>query len=152
MAPIKRHILLQPISHDHHVGLLVCWKIRTGLSNQVEPARIKKFCNFFYEIHLKNHFIAEEKYIFPVLGNNDYLIKRAMEEHQLLRQLFKDKNGDKENLTLIEKHLEEHIRFEERELFTRIEAVATEDQLRTIGNIKPEDIKSIESWEDEFWV
>lgn len=152
MAPIKRHIALQPISHDHHFGLLVCWKIKAGLNKGVEPERIKKFCNFFYEIHLNNHFIAEENYIFPVLGKNDKLIKRAMKEHHLLRKLFKDKNGDTQNLTLIEKHLEEHIRFEERELFSKVETVATEEHLQTIGNIKSEDIKTLENWKDEFWV
>ena len=152
MSPIKRHIALQPISHDHHFGLLVCWKIKSGLNKGVEPARIKKFCNFFYEKHLHTHFIAEEKYIFPVLGNDDGLIKRAMNEHHLLRKLFEDETGDIQNLTLIEKHLEEHIRFEERELFNKIEALATEEQLQAISNMKSEDIKLIESWKDEFWV
>ncbi|MEO6550231.1 MAG: hemerythrin domain-containing protein [Ferruginibacter sp.] len=152
MAPIKRHIALQPISHDHHFGLLVCWKIKTGLNKSIEPPRIKRFCNFFYEILLNNHFIAEEKYIFPVLGKNDELIKRAIKEHYVLRKLFEDENGDTQNLTLIEKHLEENIRFEERELFSKIEAVATEEQLQTIGNIKSEDIKRLENWNDEFWV
>lgn len=152
MAPIKRHIALQPISHDHHFGLLVCWKLKTGLNKGVEPSRIKKFCNFFYEIHLNNHFIAEEKYIFPVLGNEDELIKQAMKEHHLLRKLFEDKKGNAQNLTLIEKILEQHIRFEERELFYKIEAVATEVQLQRISNIKSEDIKALEKWEDEFWI
>ncbi|CAN5534110.1 hypothetical protein BH11BAC2_BH11BAC2_16580 [soil metagenome] len=152
MAPIKRHIALQPISHDHHFGLLVCWKIKTGLSKAVEPARIKIFCNFFYEIHLNNHFIQEEKYIFPVLGEADELIKRALDEHYLLRQLFEVQGCSIQNLNLVEKHLEEHIRFEERELFYKIEAVATEEQLQRISNIKSEDIKALEQWKDEFWI
>lgn len=152
MTPITRHIALQPISHDHHFGLLVCWKINTGLNKEVELKRIKRFCNFFYETHLNNHFIAEEKYIFPVLGNDDKLIKRAMKEHQFLRQLFEDEDIDIQNLTLIDKHLKEHIRFEERELFSKIEAVASEEQLLKISNIKSEDIKTLESWKDEFWI
>ena len=87
-----------------------------------------------------------------MLGKDDELIKRAMKEHHLLRKLFEDENGDIQNLTLIEKHLEEHIRFEERELFYKIEAVATKVQLQRIGNIKSEDIKTLENWKDEFWV
>ena len=152
MAPIKRHIALQPISHDHHFGLLLCWKIKTGLSKKVDPKRIKRFCNFFYENHLYNHFIAEEKYIFPVLDKEDELIKQAMKEHHLLRKLFENVNGDTDNLTQIAKQLEQHIRFEERELFCKIEAMATEAQFQAIGNIKSEDIKEIESWTDEFWI
>ena len=151
-TPIKRHIALQPISHDHHFGLLVCWKIRAGLSKGIELGRIKKFCNFFYENHLTNHFMAEEKYVFPVLGIDDKLIQQAMKQHHLLRKLFENKNADLQNLTSIEKQLEEHIRFEERELFYKIEAVASEAQLKEISNIKSEDIKLIESWKDVFWI
>ncbi|MEO6549541.1 MAG: hemerythrin domain-containing protein [Ferruginibacter sp.] len=152
MVPIKRHLALQPISHDHHFGLLVCWKIRTGLCKGVQPERIKKFCNFFYANNLKHHFMAEEKYLFPVLDKNDVLIEKAMAAHHLLRDLFEDENGTIENVTLIEKLLQVHIRFEERELFNKIEAVATDEQLNVISKIDSEDVKSLESWKDEFWV
>ena len=53
---------------------------------------------------------------------------------------------------LLEKHLEEHIRFEERELFGKNEAIATEEQFQVMSTVKAEDIKAIESRTDEFWV
>jgi len=34
--PIKRDKVLQPLSHDHHQGLLLCWKIRTGIKKGIE--------------------------------------------------------------------------------------------------------------------
>ncbi|WP_241739476.1 hypothetical protein [Aestuariibaculum marinum] len=39
MKPLKRHKALQPLSREHHYGLLLTWKIRTGfkkISNQNE--------------------------------------------------------------------------------------------------------------------
>lgn len=38
---IKRTKALQPLSRDHHHGLLLCWKIRQGIKLNVEPERIK---------------------------------------------------------------------------------------------------------------
>jgi len=29
--PIKRHVALQPVSREHHYGLLLSWKIRDSL-------------------------------------------------------------------------------------------------------------------------
>ena len=33
--PIKRSEYLKPLSRDHHQGLLLCWKIRTGLKKGI---------------------------------------------------------------------------------------------------------------------
>jgi len=40
-VPIKRSIALQPLSREHHHGLLLCWKIRTGLKKGIDIDRIK---------------------------------------------------------------------------------------------------------------
>lgn len=40
--PIKRHPSLQPLSREHHYGLLLSWKIREGFKREVPPERIKK--------------------------------------------------------------------------------------------------------------
>ena len=73
--PLKRAPELQPLSHDHHHGLQLCWKIRTGFSKQIEPDRIKKYSDWFYKTHLKPHFELEEKYVFPILGAENDLVK-----------------------------------------------------------------------------
>ena len=66
--PLKRVLELQPLSHDHHHGLQLCWKIRTGFSKKIAPDRIKKHTDWFFKTHLKPHFELEEKYVFPILG------------------------------------------------------------------------------------
>lgn len=155
MTPIKRHNALQPISHDHHQALLVSWKIRMGLRKSIEPERIKRFCDFFYKSHLADHFTLEEEYIFPILGDKHELIRKALADHRTLSTLFAHKHADVKTLALIEKELEEHVRFEERILFNEIQKIATEEQLNLVATVHPggkEDIKNIESWEDQFWL
>lgn len=155
MTPIKRHNALQPISHDHHQALLVSWKIRMGLRKSIEPQRIKRFCDFFYKSHLADHFKLEEEYIFPILGVGHELITKALADHHALSELFAQKHADVNTLARIEKELEEHIRFEERVLFSEIQQIATEEQLNLVAAVHPEgreDIENIESWEDAFWL
>tara|TARA_R110002124_G_scaffold70343_1_gene188962 strand:- start:506 stop:970 length:465 start_codon:yes stop_codon:yes gene_type:complete len=149
--PLKRAPELQPLSHDHHHGLLLCWKIRTGLKKEVPLERIKLYTDWFFENHLKPHFELEEKYIFTILGNDNTLIQQALSEHSRLKDLFNATTDLKENLSLIDKELEAHIRFEERVLFADIQKEASAEQL-----VKIEEIHSkspfIENDEGTFWL
>ncbi|MGG7035155.1 MAG: hemerythrin domain-containing protein [Flavobacterium sp.] len=148
--PLKRVPELQPLSHDHHHGLQLCWKIRTGLAKNIEPKRIKKYADWFFETHLKLHFELEEKYIFTILNNEDKLIKQALIEHRLLEKLFEQTSNLTENLRQIEKILETHIRFEERILFGEIQKKATTEQLNKINKIHSGEV-FIENNDDVFW-
>ena len=148
--PIKRHQSLQPISREHHQGLLLSWKIREGLKRNITPERIKTYTDWFWETHLKSHFEFEEAYIFPLLGNEHKLIKRALREHRRLKRLFTAANKVDINLSSKEEELIAHIRFEERILFKDIEKVASEEQLIIIEN-EHSKIKA-KNWEDEFWI
>jgi len=148
--PIKRNKLLQPISREHHQSLLLCWKIRTGFSKGVEAVRIKKYTDWFFENHIQPHFDVEEKYIFPILGNEHELVKKALSDHRRLKRLFENEEEIEKSLSLIEEELESHIRFEERVLFNEIQEIATEEQLKLISEKHTEE-KFQENTEDEFW-
>ncbi|MCB9339025.1 MAG: hemerythrin domain-containing protein [Lewinellaceae bacterium] len=149
--PIKRHTALQPLSREHHHGLLLSWKIRQGLKLNIEPARIKKYTDWFWENHLQQHFEFEEKFIFPILDEGDKMVKRAKKEHGRLRRLFTSpKQPIEVNLSLIEEELVAHIRFEERILFNEIQKIANEKQLALLEKIHQKMPKT-ETWEDEFW-
>lgn len=150
--PIKRHIALQPLSREHHQGLLLSWKIREGLKWGIEPARIKKYTDWFWENHLQQHFEFEEKHLFSILGKDDKMVKRAKKEHGRLRRLFTSPKQPIEiNLSLIEEELVAHIRFEERILFNAIQKIADAQQLALLeSSYQP--LSNSETWEDEFWV
>ncbi|MEK6481756.1 hemerythrin domain-containing protein [Catalinimonas sp. 4WD22] len=148
--PIKRSQAIQPLSREHHHSLLLCWKIRTGIRKNIELDRIKKYANWFFEKHISPHFEIEEKYIYPVLGNENELVKKALAEHRRLTRLFENDEELEKSLSRIEEELEAHIRFEERILFNEVQNIASEEQLNKIARQHSE-TKFQENTEDEFW-
>ena len=148
--PIKRHEALKTLSHEHHHGLLLCWKIRIGIKNNVELSRIKKYTDWFYVNHLIPHFEVEEKYFFPILGKENELIKKAIAEHRRLKRLFENDLDHQKSLSLIEEELDKHIRFEERVLFIEIQNKATQAQLLILEKLHSEK-KFKDNVTDIFW-
>jgi iron-sulfur cluster repair protein YtfE (RIC family) len=148
--PIKRHKAMQPLSREHHQGLLLSWKIRTGISKGVSVDRIKRYLDWYYTAHLVPHFQAEEEYIFPILGNDHELVKKAISQHRRLERLFNNATELKKSVSLIEEELESHIRFEERILFNEIQKIATEEQMKIVSDLHPE-TEFDENTTDLFW-
>lgn len=148
--PLKRHKALQPLSRDHHYGLLLSWKIRSGFSKNIEIYRIKRYADWFFEHHLLPHFDLEEAHIFSLLDDDNVLVKRALSEHRRLKRLFMDESDPTKSLSKIEEELEQHIRFEERILFPEVQKVATEEQLAFIGKIHHHGGFE-DNLDDEFW-
>ena len=154
MPPLERHPLLKPVSREHHDGLLLCWKLRQGLAKGAGPGRMQQYCNSFYHEHLLPHFAIEEEAVFPVLGNDHPLVRRALSEHAELTAMFLWQHHDKMSLAVMEKLLTAHIRFEEREVFQAVQAVASEEQLASIDKVHgamahpPEAVVE----EDVFWM
>jgi iron-sulfur cluster repair protein YtfE (RIC family) len=148
--PQKRHKALQTLSRDHHHGLLLSWKIRSGLSKNIAPQRIGVYVHWFFKTHLLPHFELEEQHIFPILGSNNELITKALDDHDRLKDLFSKTDKDAQTLSNIEKGLEQHIRFEERVLFPEIQKAATEEQLMQIEKIHQQGLFE-DKLDDEFW-
>lgn len=147
---VKRHKALKRLSREHHHGLLLCWKIRTGVKNNIELSRIKTYADWFYQTYLIYHFEIEEKYLFPILGKQNDLIKKAVTEHRRLKRLFGDDLDLQKSLNFIEEELERHIRFEQRVLFNEIEKKASPEQSLSLEQI-PADGKFVDNLTDIFW-
>lgn len=149
--PIKRHEALKALSREHHHGLLLCWKIRQGIKFKTEPIRMKSYTDWFKNEYLYPHFEAEEKYVFPVLGNEDPLIKKALAEHRRLRRLFDQQSDVLKALSLIEEELDKHIRFEERIVFNEVQQIATPGEFKDIEKNHHSIAFSDDAWQDHFW-
>lgn len=150
--PIKRHAALQDLSRDHHQGLLLCFKIRQGLSKQVSAERIMNYCRSFYRHSLADHFCEEEQLLFPALGNEHPLVQKALEQHRNLNRLFTAGDASERLLQQIEQQLKAHIRFEERELFNEIQDKLGEDELAKLGSRLHRATKNeLMKWDDIFW-
>ncbi|MDT0295197.1 hemerythrin domain-containing protein [Mesonia ostreae] len=148
--PIKRHEALQPLSRQHHFGLLFSWKIRKGFAKEVSISRMKAYADWFFEKEIQPHFKLEEEFVFPVLGNDDPLIERALKEHREIKELFEDAEEPSKSLQILEEKLTDHIRFEERTLFNRIQEVASKSEIEKIDEIHLQ-ISTREEYTDAFW-
>lgn len=150
LKPLKRHEALKPLSREHHHGLLLSWKIRSGFGKNIAIERIKKYADWFYKTHLIPHFELEETEIFTLLYPDHEMVQKALEDHKRIHYLFTKESDEETALIAIEKELNDHIRFEERVLFPEIEKVATEEQLLHIEKIhQPEAF--LDNVDDEFW-
>ena len=152
MIPQKRHVSLQPLSREHHQALLLCWKFRQGFAKGVEPERMMKYAGWFWTTYLAPHFKAEEDVFFPILAKDHPGIIKALKQHKDLKAMFHSKDSDVAyTLRQIAFELEQHIRFEERELFNDIQEKASPVQLESLTKLHTEE-KFEENIEDMFWV
>ncbi|MDO4997280.1 MAG: hemerythrin domain-containing protein [Neisseria sp.] len=120
---MKRHILLQPLSQDHHHTLALCVRVlRAPECNhqaEIEP----------HLIDLEQHFQQEEQQFAPLwqyLPDDCLPLKQRFEqEHAQLRALFAAAQFDDENWNkTFATSVRDHARFEERELFPALEKYA----------------------------
>lgn len=152
MFPQKRHASLQPLSREHHQALLLCWKFRQGFNKGVEPERMMKYASWFWATYLAPHFKAEEEVFFPILPKDHPAVIKALKQHKELKSMFNSTDSDVAyTLRQIAFELEQHIRFEERDLFNEIQAAASPEQLEELKRLHTEE-KFSENIEDMFWV
>ncbi|HLT72279.1 MAG TPA: hemerythrin domain-containing protein [Cyclobacteriaceae bacterium] len=149
-TPISRHEALRPLSREHHFGLQLCWKIRRGFQKDVSAERIKAYCDWFYQRYLVPHFEIEEKYLFPIMGEGNDLVDRAISDHRQIEGFIREPTNLEEVLRSLEVVLNNHIRFEERVLFNEIQRVATDEQLDLMRKVHTHELKE-EKYDDEFW-
>ena len=153
--PIRRHQALVSFSKDHHFGFLLVWKIRQGLAKAISNERISNYVLFFFNEDLEKHFGDEEQLLFCKLPADDALRKRAEAEHLSIRNLvaaIAENKNDYGLLSQLADELEQHIRFEERELFNHLQDLISSDDLASIEKRFSNSSKSIdENWKDIFW-
>ena len=153
--PINRSEHIKRLSQEHHFSLLFCWKVRQGLKTNVAGERIRKYVQYFWQQHLQPHFQVEEKILFAPIKNRQ--IQRARNEHKYIRQEIEDlpnypENKERKTLAKIADMVDEHVRYEERELFPYLEGKLSEEQLEKIGRLIQKHHSSLQDkYEDQFW-
>jgi iron-sulfur cluster repair protein YtfE (RIC family) len=155
ITPIKRHPAIVSFSKEHHFGLLLVWKIRQGLKKSIPAERISNYVLFFFREDLDNHFKEEEQLLFSKLPAGDELRIKAERDHLEIYQLvdaIKNNKTDAGLLSEMADKLEEHIRFEERELFNHLQTNISADDLKEIEKRFSNTGNGMdEKWEDHFW-
>lgn len=153
--PIKRNEHLVPLSKDHHSTLLFCWKIRAGLKLNVETSRMKRYVHYFWQTHMQPHFYEEETILFvPV---QDTAVQKALNEHSDIKGqieiIIASENIQPLQLKMLADAVDNHVRYEERELFPHLEKMLTEAQLKEIGSKLQTAANTVcnDEFADEFW-
>ena len=136
----KRHPSLVPLSREHHVALLLAFRLVHGLppsrqANDSPQAQARDTVRFF-QTKLVTHFRAEEQALFPLIRKTQPhaipLIDTLLAEHADMRARVQaleqaDPAELPAQLTAFGQLLERHVRSEERELFPLCEARLTVD-------------------------
>jgi hemerythrin-like domain-containing protein len=154
-TPIKRSEELQPLSREHHDGLLFVWKLRQGLKKGISNERLRDFGNWYWKHHIRGHFYQEEVLLLPFFPPDHPLVKQLKDDHNYISELLlsTDREPDRYNLELLCKVIERHIRFEEREFFQYLENTLDKEQLKKIHEgLEKHPVICNEEWRDPFWI
>ncbi len=142
--PAKRSRELRPLSSEHHQALLVAFQLKKAIAGHAESAGAPRdldgllaLARRFEESVFLVHIEAEEDLLGKHLSEADD--RRLREEHRQLRELLADARSARQGarrapLLAFADLLERHVRWEERELFGRLEGEVPPDELATVGH------------------
>jgi hemerythrin-like domain-containing protein len=135
---VKRSAELATLSREHHVALELALRLKRATSEQAD--RLAAQAGEFWRKESREHFRLEEELLLPRLarsaGSEDPDIARTLNDHAELRRRFASVDrgeSDVEALEQLGQLLTDHVRFEERVLFPRIEATLDPDELAAVG-------------------
>ena len=117
----KRDARLRELSSEHHAALVWARRLRRGIDRHPMAERFAR--------ELEPHFAIEETILAPALRacGEHALVDRLLAEHATLRRLAAEDAHETFGTAL-----HDHVRFEERELFPRCEAVLSGDVLDAV--------------------
>lgn len=130
---MKRSPSLRNLSNEHHHGLVLAKRAKKAAGTAEEQRAWQEIRDRF-AADLEPHFQAEEVWLLPALerAGETGLVRRTLAEHVALRRLI-DENGARA-MTGFAELLEQHIRFEERELFEAAQQKLTPAELAQIAH------------------
>lgn len=125
---MKRHAALADLSREHHGALSLALKVRKAALAGDPAARAAAGAEALarFAAELEPHFLQEEQWLLPrlVAAGETALADRTLAEHCALRAAVKDLQGaGAAALQRFAELLAAHVRFEERELFERVQAL-----------------------------
>ncbi len=126
---MRRSDALEPLSHDHHAGLVFVARLRAAQRAGDDPAPLAAEVAAFWRGHLVPHFQDEEALVLPLLERGaPALAAQMLDEHRQIRQLVEAASGAPAGwggpLGSVAGVLAAHIRFEERQAFPAAERLA----------------------------
>ena len=131
---------LVPLSRQHQHALALC--VRIERAAPIDAAKLGEWQSEItqqFEAEINVHFAAEEHILFPAaraFAERNPLISELLAQHKWLRTKFARTEAGQmsaEDLLEFARKLSEHVRKEERQLFERLQALMTPDELGRVG-------------------
>lgn len=142
---MKRHEALAPLSREHHEALILAQILKKGApAYKGLPVDTKEkilYALNMYHSTLKDHFIKEESVIAKVQHAHakiEMAGKEIIDEHRLLEGLFlslENSKNPEECMNILGSALENHIRKEERVLFSLIQENISDAELDEVSKM-----------------
>ncbi len=155
---MKRHEALQPLSRQHHSGLLIALLLNKGIKKNALLDVLSDFICDCWTKELHDHFELEETVLLPAVNKKQFpisLTEQLLEEHQQIRMLVKkafDRSMAENDIITFASLLEKHIRFEEKVFFPKAESVLSASSLNEIALLlKQSVIQSCINYPNKFW-
>ncbi|MGY0039395.1 hemerythrin domain-containing protein [Pedobacter sp. NJ-S-72] len=122
----------------------------------IAPARLRAYLNYFWEGHLKNHFLNEDVLLFNMI--DEPVCVQAKNDHIAISTQIENLNTfAKDDLSAYKRFadlLSNHIRFEERIAFPYLEEKLSDAKLHGVSHFLEKDhIDDFrDEYSDEFWI
>ena len=137
---------LVPLSRQHQHALALCVRIdRAKAEADLEFWQAEITAHFQQEISV--HFAAEEQVLFPAarkFSELAALVEELFSEHMMLREDFGQAEAGRlsaEALLAFAQRISSHIRKEERQLFERMQALMTSEEMAALGTLLEDKLK-----------
>jgi hemerythrin-like domain-containing protein len=137
---MKRDPRLRGLSAEHHHALVLARRMARLAAGDAVDAGDAAAVGARFDRELEPHFRTEEELLLPALraAGEAALAARTEADHAALRAaMAAARAGDGAALREFAARLEEHVRFEERELFPRCEERLADDVLDAVARRAP---------------
>lgn len=144
-TPMKRHPALQPLSRQHHLGLVIANKAKSATDD--DKLTHHQALVEYLTTAIPTHFEIERTRLADVILtklSDDRAVKLAkqmLDEHEYIESLLANTDPSVDDVKELANALYDHIRFEERELFPIAETVLSDDELFAIYEASDENVK-----------
>jgi len=131
---MKRSQALVPLGHDHHRALEAALRLRRATAETLAED-LSYFREFWVGHAQRRHFEIEEELLLPAITGDegwDAMADRVRREHGQIRE-WADTAASVDHAHALGALLNDHVRFEERELFELLESRLEPDELAHLG-------------------
>ncbi len=141
---LVRHPALVALSRDHHGVLVQALLLRRAAEPRTGPGAVRDAIDAYLRFHaaeISGHMADEEAVLLPLThGVDDAAGARILAEHReiedlaaRLRQATDDGGALRDDLRALGELLDDHVRFEERAFFMRVQERLDAAALETLG-------------------